>query len=131
KLIFGGGNGVFYVVMNDGKIFWYRHNAYRDAIAMPAVKGTPAGEAWAKTWEGPKEIGHGWGTMAKAFSTGNGHIYGLYPTGEFYSYLHIGWENGNAKWGEWKEIRGRRWLDYLFIFPTMPSSARQDDIDVR
>jgi hypothetical protein len=127
KFIFGGGNGVFYVVMNDGKVIWYRHNAYRNAIAKPAVLGTPEAEAWARTWEGPKEVGHGWSGIAKAFSTGNGHIYGLYPNGEFYAYIHAGWETGTARWGNWSKINGN-WQDYLFVFPTMPSHAPGDDI---
>jgi hypothetical protein len=130
KLVFAGGNGVFYVVLNDGRVFWYRHNAYRDAIAMPAVLGRPGGEAWAQTWEGPKEIGHGWSGIAKAFSTGYGHIYGLYPNGEFYAYIHAGWEDGSAKWGNWSRINGN-WQDYLFVFATMPSHAAGDDMIIR
>jgi hypothetical protein len=97
---------------------------------MPPVKGTPAGEAWAKTWEGPKQIGGGWNGFTRIFCAGNGHIYAVLPTGELRGYVHTGWQDGSNKWGQDKTIGGG-WQDYLFIFPVMPSHAPQDDIIVK
>jgi hypothetical protein len=133
KFVFGGGQGVFYVVTNDGDLYWYRHNAYLDAVAIPP-KGTGMVNyaqrlAWAKTWEGPKKIGNGWGGFTKLFCAGNGHIYGVLPSGELRGYDHTGWETGEAKWGDMQTI-GSGWDQYQYVFAAMPSNAYEDTIHV-
>ena len=124
KFVFGGGDGVLYAVTNDGKILWFRHNAFTDAVAMPppgnSMVNAAQRMAWAKTWEGPKEVGHGWGGVIKAFAAGNGHIYGLDSAGDLYGYIHSGFDNGNPRWDNWFKIPGN-WSNYLFVFSKMAS----------
>ncbi|RYX82287.1 hypothetical protein EON83_20045 [bacterium] len=134
KAVFGGGNGVFYVVTKDGRLFWYRHD-YLHPIARPSLAdSSPANMkrrvAWANTWKGPKEIGTGWGDLTKIFCAGNGKIYGILPDGTLRGYLHTGWEDGAATWGTQVDMGGG-WDKYPYVFVSMPSRAREDDIVVR
>ncbi|HEY9772606.1 MAG TPA: tachylectin-related carbohydrate-binding protein [Planktothrix sp.] len=154
KCIFGGGNGVFYAVTNDGHLKWYRHN-YGSPVAMPGprprllpVPNAPkilgmanpqvtaierANNAvlapynasfanWTKSWQGPIDIGTGWNNFTRLWCAGNGHIYGILPTGEVRAYDHKGWENGAPQWGDAQSI-GQGWNVDAFTFCRMPSGS--------
>jgi hypothetical protein len=136
KTVFGGGNGVFYAVGQDNKLYWFRHD-YLHPFAFPKrIPGLTSATLraltakWARTWQGPKEIGTGWGDFTKLFCAGNGHIYGVLPSGELRGYDHTGWQDGSAKWGDMQTIASG-WNDYLFTFAAMPSNAAEDDIVVK
>ena len=82
---------------------------------------------WAKTWQGPKEIGSGgWDNFTKIFCAGNGHIYAISPDGTLNFYDHTGWQNGAVTWGfgDTKEHNiAEGWKDYVFAFAAMPGEA--------
>lgn len=132
KKVFGGGNGVFYAITNDGKLIWLRHVAYLKPIAAVG-KGNGAVHAaqvlaWARTWKGPVEIGSaGWGDFTKIFSTGNGHIYAVTPEGNLNFYDFTGWQTGEIKWGVGDAYPNPQisqgWKDYLFVFGAMPGNV--------
>lgn len=118
KAVFGGGKGVIYVVTNDGKLMWYHHKAYSDAVAMPKP-GAYRGDVrrWNDSWEGPKQVGEGWGQSTKLFSPGNGDIYEVRPNGDLMYYKHLGWQDGSYRWdeGSQRKIAGG-WDKYKFVF---------------
>ena len=48
KELFSGGDGIVYAIARDGKLLWYKHRDFGIG---------------ARSWEGAKEIGHGWGAF--------------------------------------------------------------------
>jgi hypothetical protein len=125
KTIFGGGNGVLYVVTSDGKLMWYRHKEYLNPPAAPASSDSNAVKLkWERSWEQPKKVGDGWGEFTKLFSPGEGHIYGILPNGDLMYYRHLGWANGTYVWDE--NAKGKiasGWDSYVRAF------ARNDTSD--
>lgn len=65
--IFPGGDGTFYLELNDGDLYWYRHVGYQD--------GT---DQWA-TGNGAK-VGTGWNTSTKVIAMGKGVLYSIIQT---------------------------------------------------
>ncbi len=132
KTLIGGGKGVFYAVTDDGKVLWYRHKDVLDPHPAPMAgpNDNPNDiRRWNNSWEGPKQIGHGWGNSDKTFSAGYGIIYRLVG-GEFVAYSHRDWEAGLGRWDDWFKINGP-WQDYLFIFSVMPNQGGPDDVIVK
>jgi Tachylectin len=113
KVVFGGGEGVFYAVNDKGELVWFRHKTYLQPLAK-------TGPAILEDWQGGRTIGTGWGGFSKLFCAGRGHIYGLLPSGELRAYDHVGWQDGSSIWGQEVKI-GDGWGDCLFIFAAMHS----------
>lgn len=134
KTIFGGGNGVFYAVGQDGKLYWYRHTYLAPQVVPPVGKSAGTTRVmtnrWNSTWQGPKEVGTGWDSFTKLFCGGDGDIYGILPSGELRGYKHLGWETGAATWGNYV-VMDNGWNKFKFAFPSMPSHAKEDDIVVK
>jgi Tachylectin/Trypsin len=118
KTVFSGGQGIIYVVANDGRLLWYRHNAYLNPIPIQPDSATNAQKlAWERSWEGPKEVGTGWGGFTKMFSPGEGHIYGILPNGDLMWYRHNGWQDGTPAWVTGGGVKiGSGWNAYVFAF---------------
>jgi hypothetical protein len=99
-------------------------------VAFPAgagnsVVGAAQKLAWAKTWQGPREIGSaGWDDFTKIFCAGNGHIYMVKPDGTLNFYDQTGWKTGDPTWGFGSNypshVIADDWKDYLFTFAAMP-----------
>jgi hypothetical protein len=56
--VFSAGDGLIYAVMSDGRLWWYRHNAYRTG----GVLDEPG------AWTGRTVIGRGWGDFTEVFA---------------------------------------------------------------
>jgi Tachylectin/Trypsin len=126
KMVFSGGQGILYVVANDGSLLWYRHNAYLNPIPIQPDGATNAQKlAWERSWEGPKEVGTGWGGCDKLFSPGEGHIYCISPNGDLFWFHHLGWRDGTFNWttraGGVKI--GSGWNAFVFAFAHTVSDA--------
>jgi len=114
KHVFSGGQGVIYVIANDGTLRWYRHRAYLTGEGLE----TPG------AWEGPKNVGRGWGEVAQVFSPGDGIIYAVMPDGTLRWYRHVGYLDGwgldrPGAWEGPKEV-GRGWSSLSKIFALQP-----------
>ena len=129
KTYFSGGKGVIYVVNQDGKLMWYRHKEYLNPPAIPASNASNAERlAWERSWDGPREVGSGWGGFVKLFSPGEGHIYGVLPNGDVMYYRHLGWMMGKFMWNE--SVKGKiasGWDGYAFAFARVITSERPTD----
>lgn len=77
--VFPGGDGIIYVVTQDGKLQRYRHVAYLEG------RGAQSPGAW----EGPVEISRGWGDFQQFFSRGDGIIYMVSAGGELFWYKDV------------------------------------------
>ena len=66
--------GVIYGIKPDGGIYWYRHEGRGDGSAR-----------WANGGMG-RPVGNGWNMYDRAFSGGDGVIYGIKPDGGIYWY---------------------------------------------
>ena len=129
--VFSGGQGILYVVNPDGKLMWYKHKAYLNPIPMPADNATDAQKlAWQNSWEGPKEVGTGWGGLNKVFSPGEGHIYAVFSNGDLMWFRHTGWRDGRASWATGAGVKiASGWDSYVFAFARMVGS--DEGIDVK
>ena len=58
KTVFSASDGIIYAITNEGKLLWYKHNGYQTGAGLE----TPG------AWEGPKEVGHGWGIFVQVFA---------------------------------------------------------------
>jgi hypothetical protein len=74
-----------YGVDADGKLRWYGHRA-----------GASGADSWAA--DSGKEIGHGWNTLTKVFSGGDGVIYAIDATGDLKWYRHLAPQTGERGW---------------------------------
>ena len=116
KHVFGAGNGIIYAITNEGKLLWCKHNGYR----------TGAGLETAGAWEGPKEVGRGWGDFKNVFSAGDGVIYAITQEGKLLWYKHNGYLDGRGlesagAWEAPKEV-GRGWEKFDQVFALLPAS---------
>ncbi len=135
KAIFSGGNGILYVVKQDGTLMWYNHKSYLNPPEVPASDASNAVKLnWQNSWAEPKAIGNGWGGFTKLFSSGEGNIYGILENGDLMWYRHTGWKTGAASW----DAKGRvkiagGWDAYAFAFARIETSDagnRETDIIV-
>ena len=81
--VFSGSDGVIYTITVDGKLIWRRHLGF--------LYG-----GGADSWQGPKEVGVGWGEFQHVFSTGDGVIYTVAQDGKLLWYKHNGYLNGRG-----------------------------------
>ncbi|HSB26327.1 MAG TPA: tachylectin-related carbohydrate-binding protein [Pyrinomonadaceae bacterium] len=116
KLVFGGGKGIIYAITNEGKLLWCKHNGYQ----------TGAGLETAGAWEGPKEVGRGWGDFKNVFSAGDGIIYAITEDGKLLWYKHNGYQDGRGleSAGAWENPKqvGRGWEKFDQVFALLPGS---------
>jgi Tachylectin len=88
KHVFTGGNGVFYVITQDGKLIWFRHAAFLTG------QGTDVPGAW----DDAHEVASDWGDYRQAFSAGSGIIYAITANGQLVWFRHAGFADGRAEW---------------------------------
>jgi hypothetical protein len=105
KQIFSMGEGIIYAITNDGKLNWFRHNGYMTGDGLD----TPG------SWTGPKQVGTGWGEFTRVFSTGDGIIYGIAPSGKLMWFNHHGYKQGTFVWDGPKEV-GKGWENLVQVF---------------
>jgi Tachylectin len=143
KQVFSGGQGVIYAVTNDGRLLWYRHNRYLNAVRAPwtVLASRPAAVReglrvqWERSWEGPKEVGSGW-NFKHVFSSGGGALYAVTNEGKLLWYKHIAFEGGGQVWWQdtsgqqYKEI-GAGWGDAQWAFAVLAGAPRPSDRGVR
>lgn len=116
KHVFSGGEGVIYVIANDGTLKWYRHKAYLTGDGLDTTGA----------WEGPKNVGRGWSDVQQVFSSGNGVIYAITPDGKLWWYRHHGYLKGEGletpgAWEGRKEV-GRGWGELTNVFALLPGT---------
>ncbi len=87
KQIFGGGNGVVYVIASNGDLWWYQHLGASDG----SFKWSAAS---------PKKVGVGWGGLRSVFAAADGVIYGINDQGDLLWYRHDGRNDGSFKWAD-------------------------------
>ena len=106
KNVFSPGDGIVYAIRQDGKLLWYKHREARqpDPGYRSLGRVRVGGE-----WEGPKEVGHGWGDFKQVFSGGEGVIYAITQGGELWWYKHNG-----AATGAGLEVAGA-WEGYKVV----------------
>jgi hypothetical protein len=113
--VFSGGNGIIYTIADDGILRWYKHNGFRTGAGLE----TPG------AWEGPKDVGRGWGEVLQVFSGGDGIIYTISDDGILRWLKHNGFRTGAglATPGAWEGPKdvGRGWGEVLQVFALMPS----------
>jgi len=114
KHVFSGGNGIIYVIANDGTLKWFRHRAYL----------TGEGLETQGAWEGPKTVGRGWENVQQVFSGGDGIIYAVMPDGKLRWFKHVGYLDGRGletpgAWEGPKEV-GRGWSEVKNVFALLP-----------
>ena len=105
KFSFSIGDGIIYSITRDGKLKWFRHNAYLTGAGLD----TPG------SWEGPKEVGTGWSGLVQVFGIGSGFIYGVTPAGKLMWYHHKGYRDGRVAWDGPVEV-GHGWENLLLVF---------------
>lgn len=116
KKIFSGGQGIIYVITQDDRLLWYRHNRYLDAVRTPETVEASRPEIvkrglriqWERSWEGPKEVGSGWG-FAHVFSSGGGDVYAVTKEGKLLWYKHLALEGGGPVW--WQDANGQQFKE--------------------
>jgi hypothetical protein len=113
KHVFSAGASTFYAVAQDGSLKWHR---YQEKIVDEAGKGP---------WEGPKDVGSGWGSFKNVFSTGEGIIYAITPEGRLLWYKHNFYRYGVGSGGQGKDGQaawegpmevGTGWQNFKHVF---------------
>lgn len=91
KHVIYGGEGVFYVVSQNGQVGWYRHlgwqNGNNNWVSQSEKVLLPGGTA-----------GSGWAAFTQVHSASSGSLYCVKPDGSMVSYLHLGWQTGERRW---------------------------------
>lgn len=103
---FAGGNGIIYLIKNNGDLLWYKHLGYKDgSFTWDKKSGT--------------KVGSGWTNFYAAFSGGNGVIYVIAKNGDLYWYKHAGYNTGTNLWygGTTNKI-GTGWNSAAKVFST-------------
>ena len=90
RRVFSGGNGIIYLIGDDGQLWWYRHRGHSD--------GTPR-------WDARKPVGSGWADFLDVFSIGGGHIYALAQDEKLWRYRHNGYATGSNSWSPKQLVR--------------------------
>jgi hypothetical protein len=108
--VFPGGNGIIYTIADDGILRWYKHNGLFTGVGLE----TPG------AWEGPKDVGRGWGGLQHVFSGGNGIIYTISDDGILRWLRHNGFRTGAGlttpgAWSGPKDV-GRGWGNLKHVF---------------
>lgn len=108
--VFSGGNGIIYTIADDGILRWYKHNGLFTGVGLE----TPG------AWEGPKDVGRGWGGLPHVFSGGNGIIYTISDDGILRWLKHNGFRTGAGlttpgAWTGPKDV-GRGWGNLKHVF---------------
>ncbi|HEV7573587.1 MAG TPA: tachylectin-related carbohydrate-binding protein, partial [Thermoanaerobaculia bacterium] len=108
--VFPGGNGIIYTISDDGILRWYKHNGFLSGAGVQ----TPG------AWEGPKDVGRGWGGLKHVFSGGDGIIYTISDDGILRWYKHNGFLTGAGlqnpgAWEGPKDV-GRGWGGLKHVF---------------
>jgi hypothetical protein len=93
RRVFSGGNGVIYLIRDDGTLTWYKHRGYLDGSF---------------DWEQPRDVGDGWDVFTNVFSIGGGIIYAIASDGTLWWYKHNGYQTGEANWEDRKSV-GSNW----------------------
>jgi hypothetical protein len=114
RKVFSAGQGVIYAITNDGTLKWLRHKAYLTGAGLE----TPG------AWEGPKDVGRGWGDVQQVFSSGDGVIYTITSDGKLWWLRHYGYLTGAGletagAWSPRKEV-GRGWSEPTNVFALFP-----------
>jgi outer membrane protein assembly factor BamB len=109
RQLFSGGGGVIYVMTQEGKLLWYKHNGYTDGRGV----GSPG------AWEGPKEVGSNWDQFKLVFPGGDGIIYVVSREDNRLKWMrHIDYANGAKSWEGPKDVGGPMWGEYKRVFST-------------
>ena len=75
--------GIIYVVRNDGRMFWYRHDGYLNG---------------SRAWTGPVEVSGGFGYFTHVFPGAEGVVYVVDTGGDLYWCRHTGYKTGAKTW---------------------------------
>ena len=108
--VFSAGDGIIYTIADDGILRWYKHNGVRTGAGLEA----------SGSWEGPKDVGRGWGGLQHVFSAGDGIIYTIADDGILRWYKHNGFRTGAGlqtpgAWEATKDV-GRGWEGLKQVF---------------
>ncbi|MEP7147546.1 MAG: tachylectin-related carbohydrate-binding protein [Acidobacteriota bacterium] len=93
KQVFSAGDGLVYAITQEGKLLWYKHREARGPDPGYRSLGRVRSE-----WEGPKEVGSGWGDFKHVFPGGNGIVYAITQEGKLLWYRHLDFANGVKAW---------------------------------
>ncbi|GAB3591638.1 hypothetical protein GCM10027446_10210 [Angustibacter peucedani] len=116
RLLFSAGEGIIYAVMPDGVLRWYRHRGVADGSGL----GTPG------AWEGPVDVGTGWGEVTQVFSRGDGVVYAVMADGTLRWFRHDGYRTGAVQWRGPVQV-GSGWgvfTTVLALLPRAPDPVR-------
>lgn len=102
QYVFPGGDGVIYAIDNDGQLFWYKHECWRDGSGEPAMR---------------RRVGEsGWNRFRKVFSSGEGIIYAVDHGGKLIWYRHDGWVDGGGEVSHRRVVGQSGWQEFLNVF---------------
>jgi Tachylectin/Trypsin len=103
KDVIPAGGNALYLLTQDGKLNWYRHDGFNDGSV---------------NWKGPIEVGHGW-TFSRIFAGGEGIIYAIRQDGKLIWYKHNGYVDGGGldTWSAPQEV-GSDWGGFKDVFST-------------
>ena len=110
------GDGVILAITNDGKLLWYKH------LGLQRIANSRLARI-KEVWEGPKEVGHGWG-FKNVFSSGDGIIYAITEDGKLQWRKYNGYMTGGGydTWQGPTEV-GTGWGDFVQVFAVLTSSS--------
>lgn len=99
------GDGIIYAITKDGRLEWRRHAGYLDGRGLESPGA----------WEGPKNVGTGWGAFKQVFAGGEGVIYAVTSDGVLKWYRNKSYMAGVSDWEGPKDV-GAGWQDFKTIF---------------
>lgn len=102
RQVIPAGDGVFYIIRDNGDLQWYRH--------LDAAAASPG-----PRWQGPITVGFGWAQFVDVFSSGKGVLYAVKPDGTLLWYRHNGYKDGSVAWDAFKTV-GSGWQTFKRIF---------------
>ena len=110
--VFPGGGDVLYLIDTEGRLWWYEHKGFN----------TGAGLSSAGSWAERRQVGRGWGDVARVFSGGDGVLYVVDAEGRLIWYRHNGVATGEGletpgAWSGPREV-GVGWGSALHLFST-------------
>lgn len=90
--VFSGGDGIIYLIADDGTLFWYFHEGHLTGL---------------EEWKARTIVGSEWTQFRYVTSIGKGYIYAQDDNGHLYLYHHLGYQDGSNSWAPRKLVSKR------------------------
>ncbi len=97
-----------YGIQDDGVLVWYRKDSIAEQERRGSISKFTMPASTGSDWQGPKQVGSGWGEFTTVIPAGGNRLYALTADGRLLWFQHDGFNDGSLAWKEPVEV-GHDW----------------------